>query len=80
MWISGGEDARVKLCFLVMDCASRRPQSWRSAGNQCSHHGGRDRVSVWGGLKFSEKMTERSAKMCYSFSSEIKRVFLFQVC
>lgn len=48
MWISGGEDARVKLCFLVMDCASRRPQSWRSAGNQCSHHGGRDRVSVWG--------------------------------
>lgn len=31
-------------------------------------------------LKFSEKMTERSAEMCYSFSSEIKCVFLFQVC
>lgn len=55
---------------VLEECRKSVQSPWRQGQFQC---GG------WS-LKFSEKMTERSAKMCYSFSSEIKRVFLFQVC
>lgn len=55
---------------VLEECRKSVQSPWRQGQSLC---GG------WS-LKFSEKMTERSAQMCYSFSSEIKCVFLFQVC
>lgn len=67
VWVGGG-GCKGEALFPVMDCAGRRPQSCRSAGNQSSRHGGMGKVSVWGGgVEMSLKGSQRRARMCHTW-------------